>query len=118
MSDTFQCPVANYYGTTESTPKIPPILLTFQAPGVCANGVLRFGLEVKLRDVPEMNYTSADKPHPRGEIYIKSPTMTPGYYNNEARTKDSFVDGYFMSGDIGELDEEGKLHVIDRIKNM
>jgi long-chain acyl-CoA synthetase len=68
--------------------------------------------------VPEMGYFSTDKPNPRGEICIKTLTMTPGYYRNDSRTLESFQDGFFLSGDIGEVDSEGKLTIIDRIKNM
>lgn len=42
-------------------------------------------VEVKLRDVPDMGYTSSDKPFPRGELLVKTREMTTGYYHNEEK---------------------------------
>jgi long-chain acyl-CoA synthetase len=54
-----------------------------------------------------------------GEITVKGPSVFKGYYNNEEQTKSVFTaDGYFMTGDIGHIDEEGFLHITDRKKEM
>ncbi|MDD2376555.1 MAG: AMP-binding protein [Clostridia bacterium] len=53
-----------------------------------------------------------------GEILIKSTTLMLGYYENEEATKEVIVDGWFYSGDIGYMDEEGYLYITGRCKNV
>jgi len=53
-----------------------------------------------------------------GEILIKSTTLMLGYYEDEKTTNEVIVDGWFSSGDIGYLDEEGYLFITGRCKNV
>ena len=53
-----------------------------------------------------------------GEIWMRGPVITPGYWNNEAANRDSFHDGWFKSGDIARQDEEGNFILQDRAKDM
>lgn len=53
-----------------------------------------------------------------GEILLKGPTITPGYYNREDLTKETFdKDGYFRTGDAGYI-KDGELYLTDRIKDL
>ena len=54
-----------------------------------------------------------------GEIQLKGPNITPGYYDNEKATRDAFTeDGWLRTGDVGRRDEDGYLFIVDRIKDM
>jgi len=53
-----------------------------------------------------------------GELLIKGPNITPGYWNNPAATERSFTDGWLHTGDAARLDEEGFVYIVDRWKDM
>lgn len=53
-----------------------------------------------------------------GELWLRSDSVTPGYWRKEKETKESITDGYFHTGDLVRKDEEGFFYVVDRKKNM
>nr|XP_023834916.1 long-chain-fatty-acid--CoA ligase 3-like [Salvelinus alpinus] len=120
MNVCFCCPVGQGYGLTEtcgagtisemwdySTGRVG-------GPLVCS--------EIKLKDWVEGGYHITDTPTPRGEILIGGPNVTMGYYKNESKNQDFFVDEngqrWFCTGDIGEVHPDGCLKIIDRKKDL
>uniref|UniRef100_A0A4W5RM15 long-chain-fatty-acid--CoA ligase n=2 Tax=Hucho hucho TaxID=62062 RepID=A0A4W5RM15_9TELE len=120
MNVCFCCPVGQGYGLTEtcgagtisemwdySTGRVG-------GPLVCS--------EIKLKDWVEGGYHITDTPTPRGEILIGGPNVTMGYYKNEAKNQDFFVDEngqrWFCTGDVGEVHPDGCLKIIDRKKDL
>ncbi|MBO0910983.1 MAG: long-chain fatty acid--CoA ligase [Acidobacteria bacterium] len=53
-----------------------------------------------------------------GEILVRGPSIFHAYWNKPEETRDAFLDGWFKTGDIGRLDEEGFLYVVDRKKDL
>ncbi|KAI8329871.1 hypothetical protein BC941DRAFT_476056 [Chlamydoabsidia padenii] len=111
------CPIMAGYGMTESCGMcsiVSPDHFTYGvvgAPVPC--------IEVKLVDVPEAGYFATNKPKPQGEVWIRGPSLTSGYFKQEELTKETFTsDGWLKTGDIGEWNDNGSLNIIDRIKNI
>jgi len=113
----FCCEVHEAYGQTETTGGASITLKGDYESGHV--GVPLPANEIKLVDVPEMNYTSKDTPYQRGEICYRGPNVFKGYFKNEEKTAEALdKDGWLHSGDIGLWDEKGRLKIIDRKKNI
>jgi fatty-acyl-CoA synthase len=104
----------NFYGQTEMAP-----LATILGPDEQishAGSAGRAALNVETRVVDDQ-----DQPLPAGEvgeIVHRSPHAMLGYYQDEAKTAEAFRNGWFHSGDLGHLDADGRLTVVDRKKDM
>lgn len=113
----FGCIVVEGYGMTEASCVISNTDETDILSGHV--GAPSTAGEIKLVDVPEMNYTSEDKPHPRGEICVRGPIVFQGYYKAKELTNEAIdEDGWLHTGDIGSWLQGGRLKIIDRKKNI
>jgi long-chain acyl-CoA synthetase len=97
------------YGLTETAP-----LIAGNAPGrvlLHTTGFPSTGVEVRIADTrPDTG---------EGEIQVKGPNVFPGYYKDPERTAEAFSpDGWFRTGDLGVMDEEGRITVRGRLKTM
>jgi long-chain acyl-CoA synthetase len=79
-------------------------------------GVPLPGIDLEIRDLDDPHKQMP--PGERGEMCIKGPNVFQGYYKQPQATAESFIDGFFRTGDIGYLDEEGFLYIVDRKKDM
>jgi len=53
-----------------------------------------------------------------GELCVKGPNIFKGFYNKPAETEKAFVDGFYLTGDIGRMDADGMIYLVDRKKDM
>ncbi|BDA46672.1 Long chain acyl-CoA synthetase 3 [Coccomyxa sp. Obi] len=75
-------------------------------------------VELRFEGSEELGYDPLANP-PRGEICLRGPIVFDGYYQDKKKTEEAFdEDGFFHTGDVGELTPGGALKVVDRIKNM
>lgn len=56
------------------------------------------------------------EPGDNGEVWVRGPVVTKGYWKNDKANQESFVDGWFCTGDIGHFKENGMLYIVDRKK--
>jgi len=103
------------YGLSETTP-----VVTINPFGgktkVGSIGLPIPDTEIKIVDVDTGKKEM--KPGEPGELIIRGPQVTQGYYNKPNETKASLKDGWLYTGDIGTMDEEGYFYIVDRKKDM
>ena len=104
----------NAYGATETA--AATTLMPFDHTRRRPDSV---GRAVPCAEVRIMDEAGREVPRGEaGEVWIKGPTVVPGYFANDTASRDAFVAGYWRSGDIGAIDEAGYLRVLDRLKDM
>ena len=121
---TLSCEIVEGYGQTEDiagvllTRTIDPITQHLGGPG--------FSCEIKLKDVPDLGYTSKTKDEkgklrPSGELMVRGPIIFKGYFRDKEKTKETIEeDGWMHSGDIAMIIPEhgNAIKIVDRVKNI
>ena len=104
----------NFYGQTEMAPLATILQPHEQLTHIGSAG--RASLNVQTRIVDDDGRPVP--PGTVGEIVHRSPQATTGYWNDPERTAEAFAGGWFHSGDLGVMDADGYLAVVDRKKDM
>jgi len=96
-------PVVQGYGATECSPIIAGNTLAWRVPGAVGRAVA--GVELRI---------ASD-----GEVQVRGESVSSGYWRNEAATSAAFTpDGWFRTGDLGDIDAEGNLYIRGHVKDM
>jgi o-succinylbenzoate---CoA ligase len=107
-------PVFQTYGMTESSSQIVTLAPEYSLTKLGSAGKPLFSSQIRI--VMEDGSTAAARVP--GEIVIKGPNVTQGYLFRPKASKENFCDGWFHTGDIGYIDEEGFLYVLDRRSDL
>ncbi|MBW2352899.1 MAG: long-chain fatty acid--CoA ligase [Deltaproteobacteria bacterium] len=107
--------IVECYGLTETT------VLSHANPWRGKTKVGSVGVPVPDTDCRIVDIETGTRDMPlgeSGEVLIKGPQVTEGYYKNPEETEDAIRDGWLYTGDIGYMDEDGYLFIVDRKKDM
>ncbi len=102
------------YGMTETGPAVlvQDAELALATPG--SAGVPVMHTEVRLVDKAGRDAA----PGTVGELWVKGPNITPGYWNRPDATREAFTDGWLHTGDAARLGDDGSYYIVDRWKDM
>jgi acyl-CoA synthetase (AMP-forming)/AMP-acid ligase II len=109
--------LAQFYGATETSSIVTCLrheeaVIGTSVLGSCGRAVAGVAVKVVRDDGTEADRGEA------GEIWIRGPNVSPGYWGNAGATAAAFAGGWYRSGDIGVLQEGDHLFVVDRLKDM
>jgi acyl-CoA synthetase (AMP-forming)/AMP-acid ligase II/acyl carrier protein/NRPS condensation-like uncharacterized protein len=111
LEGLFGVPVIDTFGMTEAASQIAANPVGRRKPGSVGQPA---GAEIAIMDEDGRRLPAGK----RGEIVLRGPTITRGYDNDPAATESAFRDGWFRTGDLGYLDEDGYLFIVGRIKDI
>lgn len=106
--------VQNLYGQTENSPGATTLKDYYALEKIGSVGEPLPMTEVKVVDDDGNPVPTGEV----GEIIVKGPQVMKGYWKNEEATRQTIKNGWLYSGDLGRLDEDGLLYIVDRKKDM
>ncbi|MER6088073.1 acyl-CoA synthetase [Streptomyces bluensis] len=102
------------YGMTEAAPGVLFLDAEHAVSKAGSAGVPHFFSDVRVVR-PDMTPAALGE---TGEVVVRGPHVMPGYWGLPEETAAAFTDGWFRSGDAARIDEDGYVHIVDRIKDM
>ena len=119
VKETFErltgCRLVEGYGLSETAPVATcNAMQDINKPG--SIGQVVPGTEISIHDLEAPN--DVVPTGERGEVWIKGPQVMKGYLNRPQETADSLREGWFRTGDVGYMDEDGHFFLVDRLKDL
>jgi o-succinylbenzoate---CoA ligase len=111
---TLGIPVYQSYGMTETASQTVTLAPEYAFTKLGSAGKPLFPSQMKIMNILGKEAAANEE----GEIYVKGPNITQGYLNREQVTKEAFKEGWLATGDMGYLDAEGFLYVLDRRSDL
>lgn len=108
-----QVELHNAYGATETSSPT-----TVMPSGYQEKKPSSVGMPIPVIEVKIIGADGPCKTKEVGQLWIKGPNVVPCYWNNSEANATSFVDGYWCSGDVAMIDEDGFIYIMDRMKDM
>jgi long-chain acyl-CoA synthetase len=113
FQERFDCTIREGYGLSEAA----PVVSTHhpdrpQKPGSIGQPIP--GVEVKIVDEKDSSVPVGET----GELLVKGPNVSPGYYRLSEETAETFRNGWLYTGDMARMDEDGYLYIVERKKDL
>jgi fatty-acyl-CoA synthase len=102
------------YGMTETSPAVLVLDRRDAARKIGSAGQKVLHTEVRIVDETGLDVPVGEM----GELWVRGPNITPGYWNRPDANLSSFTDGWLHTGDAARVDEEGFYYIVDRTKDM
>ncbi|MCW5722020.1 MAG: long-chain fatty acid--CoA ligase [Devosia sp.] len=106
--------LAEGYGLTEASPVVCCAALRVPSKPMSI-GLPLPGTDIRFVDVDSGRPVGIGE---NGELQVKGPQVMTGYYENPEASRDAFMDGWLRTGDVGHMDEDGYVFLVDRIKDL
>ena len=106
--------LAEGYGLTEASPVVCCAALRVPSKPMSI-GLPLPGTDIRFVDVDSGKVVGIGE---NGELQVKGPQVMAGYFRSEEATRDAFMDGWLRTGDVGHIDEDGYVFLVDRIKDL